>query len=192
MISVGLVGEDPHDTISIKNLLNQRYKRDIVFKPLASRIRGYQLDNPKIARSLHAEWNTGKFKFIVFIRDLDGFKSEPLKIKTKLEWFEGLNKISGGENVLLLNIWEIEALIFGDIETFNKMFNTSINFKGDPMYLKDPKEILMRETRKGKKQYREHDCPQIFSKLNIDIIEKKCVFFQNFLQIFDDVYKMKS
>lgn len=51
MIKVGLVGEDPNDTLSIKNLLEKRYKAKVQFYQLAKRIKGFQLDNPKIKKA---------------------------------------------------------------------------------------------------------------------------------------------
>ena len=52
MIKIGLVGEDPNDTDSIKNLLEKKYKKRVQFITLLKRINGYQLDNNKVKNSL--------------------------------------------------------------------------------------------------------------------------------------------
>jgi hypothetical protein len=186
MIRVGLVGEDPNDTLSIKNLLEKRYKGKVQFYQLARRVMGYQLDNPKIKRSLPIEFEEHECKFIIYIRDLDAFKSQDDKLKAKIKWFKDLDSVVNGEGILLLNIWELEALILGDIETFNKIHQTTHKFTGDPMLVKEPKEFLMRLTSKSKKQYKEAHCPEIFKQLNIDEIEKKCGCFKDFIKEFNE------
>jgi hypothetical protein len=180
MIKIGLVGEDPNDTSSIKNLLQKRYRKRITFYPLVSRIKGYHLDNPKIRRSLPIEFSDKKCKFVIYIRDLDGFKTDHSKIKSRQNWFKEIDKVVNNKGILLLNIWELEALILADIATFNKLYKTSYKYTGDPMVQKEPKEELMRATLKTKRQYKESDCPEIFEKLDFNIVEKKCAYFMQF------------
>lgn len=86
---------------------------------------------------------------------------------------------------MLLNIWELEALIFADIDTFNKRYKVSHSFKGDPMRVKEPKEVLMRITKKGAKQYKESHCPEIFSSLDIERIKANCKYFHTFITEFE-------
>ena len=62
-IKIGLIGEDPSDTVSIKNLLKQEY--DIIFEPVLKRITGSQLDSIKYERLLITELKT-KSKLPVF------------------------------------------------------------------------------------------------------------------------------
>src|SRR5688500_11698036 len=110
MMKIGLVGEDPNDTTSIANILRKKYK-GITYVPLAKRIVGSQLDNPKVKRALAQEVEAENYKFIIYVRDLDGFHSENDKVNSRLEWFEELNHLTGNTNILLLNVWELEALI---------------------------------------------------------------------------------
>ena len=186
MIRIGLVGEDPNDTLSIKNILKKRYSGKVQFYQLAQRIRGYQLDNPKIKRSLPIEFEDKKCSFIVYIRDLDAFKTNKAKLNEKLNWFKSLDATINKKGILLLNIWELEALILADIDTFNKEYNINYKFSGDPILQKDPKELLQRLTYKSKKQFSEASCPEIFKKLNIDMIEKRCSGFREFLLEFNE------
>ncbi|KIO78534.1 hypothetical protein TH53_03245 [Pedobacter lusitanus] len=120
MIKVGLVGEDPNDTSSLKILLNKKYSGHVHFQPLLKRIKGHQLDSVKTKRAVGLEMSEHKCNFILFIRDLDGLHTQKDLIKAKNDWFSSLDQVCGNQNIFLLNIWELEAMIFGDIETFNK------------------------------------------------------------------------
>lgn len=189
MITVGLVGEDPTDTSSIKNLLIQRYKGKVQFVPVIKSITGEQLNSEKFKRSLLSEFKKRKWEFAVVIRDLDAFKSQENKLQERLTWFKEISKIINDCGVFLLNIWELEALILGDIEAFNRVYHTKHKFTGDPMTVKDPKEKLKHLTYKSPKQYKESHCPDLFKELNIDQVESKCAFFKEFLTEFDGKLK---
>lgn len=186
MIRVGLVGEDPNDTLSIKNLLEKTYYQRVKFLPLARRICGFQLDNPKIKRSLPIEFADAKCKFIIYIRDLDAFTSEKGKLRAKIEWFKDLDSTINKKGILLLNVWELEALILSDIETFNSIYKINFKFAADPMLQKEPKELLRRITSKSKNKFKESSCPDIFKKLNISNIEKRCASFESFVKEFEE------
>lgn len=190
MIKVGLVGEDPNDTSSIKNILAKKYKDKVTFKPMLKRVRGHYLDNPKTIRLLESEAKIEKCKFIIYIRDLDGFPSQNDLIEKKTLWFDTLNNKTGKENIFLLNIWELEALIFADIENFNKSYKTSLKSVGNPMLVSDPKGKLKEATRKLRKTFEESHCPDVFNILDLDIVSKNCSFFKDFLVEFDK--KLKS
>src|SRR5438046_1173617 len=111
MIKIGLIGEDPNDTSSIKNLLHKKYSNRIQFYPLARRIKGYHLDSKKIKNILPIEFRDKKCKFVIYIRDLDGYKTEHSKIRRREKWFKELDATVNNKGILLLNIWELEALI---------------------------------------------------------------------------------
>ena len=181
MIRIGLVGEDPNDTYSIANLLLKKYSGKIQFFILAKGIRGFHLDNPKIKKTLPIEFKSRNCSFVIYIRDLDGFKQEQVKINSRTKWFKELDATLNNNGLLLLNIWELEGLILADIATFNKLYNVSYKYSGDPMVKKEPKEELMRITRKNRKQYRESHCPDIFKELDFAQVEKKCAYFKDFI-----------
>jgi len=181
MIKVGLVGEDPNDTLSIKNLLEKRYKGRVQFKALVKGIKGHQLDSPKIKNALKVEFKDQKCKFIVYIRDLDAFKSQIARFQAKIKWFKDLDASVNSNGILLLNIQELEALIFGDITTFNKIHGIEYKFKKNPMLVKHPKKTLKSLTPK----FHESHCPEIFKQLNVDEVEKNCSCFKEFITDFD-------
>jgi hypothetical protein len=85
---------------------------------------------------------------------------------------------------LLINIYELEALILADIATFNKFYGTSINYSKNVMHHKEPKEFLIQKTAKNKKTYSESHCPEIFRHLDISIIRQKCIYFREFYDDF--------
>ncbi|MDN3598141.1 DUF4276 family protein [Mucilaginibacter myungsuensis] len=146
-------------------------------------IRGHQLDSPKIRRALPVEFEDSGCKFVVYIRDLDGFKSQDDKLAAKQNWFKELDATVNKQGLLLLNIWELEALIFADIDTFNRLYKTNHTFKKDPMLIIDPKEALKALT--SNKKYEESHCPEIFKHLNIDEVIKNCSCFSEFITEFD-------
>lgn len=185
MIKVGLVGEDPNDTSSIKNLLTKEYANRVNFKPMLRNLKGHQLDNNKVTRSLAVEAKLEKCKFIVYIRDLDGLPSQHDLIAKMKSWFDSLNNLTGKNNMFLLNIWELETLIFADIQNFNKSYKTSLKYPGNPMHIADPKGRLKEATRKLNKKFEESHCPDIFNLLDLNTIAKNCNFFKNFLVDFD-------
>jgi hypothetical protein len=185
MIKVGLVGEDPNDTSAIKNLLEQRYKDRVQFKLLFKGIKATHLDTEKIKNALRAEFQNPDCKFVVYIRDLDALKSQEDKLKARVRWFKELDAVANNQGILLLNIWELEALIFGDINTFNKLYSTKQKANKNPTFIKEPKEELKRITFKSKKQFKESHCPEIFKHLNIDEVEKNCSCFKEFIAEFD-------
>jgi hypothetical protein len=187
MMRIGLVGENPNDTISVKNLLlkNKSYQK-IHFEPIAKKVRGSQIANTrKLGNIVESELTKKQFHIIIFINDLDGLPSHKNKIKEKQNWFNELNKTTGNKGIFLLNIFELEALILSDIECFNKIFKTKIKYAADPMYHKEPKEFLIKETKGRPKKYSENDCPAIFKQLDIKTVAKNCKYFKEFLATFD-------
>lgn len=192
MIRVGLVGEDPNDTSSLKILLNKKYSGRVHFQPLLKRIRGHQLDSVKTKRAVGAEMSLNKCSFILFIRDLDGLHTQKDLVQLKNEWFSSLNQVCGNQNIFLLNIWELEAMIFGDIETFNSKYGTAIRADKNPMMISNPKEELKRATYKGRKRFEESHCPEIFEALDFDRVVSRCDFFRDFIIQFERRLEIKS
>jgi hypothetical protein len=181
MKKIGLIGEDPNDTDAIKNLLLKKFPSKFQFVQLIKNKKGYQLDNERVSQSLKIEYIDKKPNHIIFIRDVDGLKSEKDKINKVTNWFNKLNPIVENKGILLSNIYELEALILADIQTFNKLYQTKIKAQGDVTYKKEPKEFLMNKTSKKKKKYCESHCPEIFNELVFDIVVSNCKYFKDFV-----------
>ncbi|MCX2476079.1 hypothetical protein OQZ33_17225 [Pedobacter sp. MC2016-05] len=180
MKRVGLIGEDPYDKLSIKNLIAPIYSKNIIFTPLMRSIRGGGLDNVKLQRALKVEIKNTQLDFIIFIRDLDALPSQNAEINKRVDWFKKLTSFKN--DILLLNIWELETLIYADIETFNKEYGVAVKFTGNPMMINDPKGKLRHETRNVKKKFHESDCPELFKLLNINLLIKNCIYFAAFIK----------
>jgi hypothetical protein len=190
MKKIGLIGEDPNDTSSISNLLNQEFSDKVNFVHLVRRIRGSQLDTLKFHKQVEFEFEDNKCDFVIAIRDLDGFESENEKLKKHYLWFDKINSSVNNNGIILINIWELEALIYADIEVFNKLYDTKLTLKGDPSFIKDPKDELKRKTRKGKNVFHENHCPEIFKKLRFEEVLKNSKSFKSFIEEFTTKLKV--
>ena len=82
--------------------------------------------------------------------------------------------------MFLLHIYEIEALILADIDTFNTLYKVKIDFKKDPMLISEPKEYLQSKCKK----YKPSDNSSIFEKLNFKKL-LNCRYFENFINNFE-------
>lgn len=185
MITVGLLTEYSYDTISIKALLEKKYAGRVVFKPILPHQHGHNLDAQKTRKTILGELKFAKCDFVVFVRDLDGLPSQEDLVGQKQRWFTELNKICGNSHLLLLNIWELEAMIFADIDVFNAKFKTTLKGNRNPMYISDPKGELMSATYKSKRRFEVSDCPEIFKALSFDKVKERCLFFSQFLDVFE-------
>lgn len=191
MKKIALIGEDPHDTISIKNILSKKHSDQFQYKQLLKNKKGYQLNNDRVDAALKIEYDEYKPHCVLFIRDSDSLPSEKEKIKIIKNWFHKLNKIVDNKGIFLLNIYELEALLLADINTFNKTYKTSIKFTKNVMFQKEPKEFLISKTKKLKKTYSESDCPEIFGHLDFDLLIKNCSYFSEFYQTFKKAAGLK-
>ncbi len=180
MKTIGLVGESHNDKTAIANLLGQKFSKHVSFKPLLKKFKGAGLNNEDLKRLLKSELEADPLDNVIFIKDTDCMPSETAKIKEVEKWFAKLNKLSGNIGVLLKNIYELEALIFADIETFNRLYKTTIKDDKNVHFIKEPKELLKEKTRKGKKQYKESDCPVLFTQLRYDIVKANSTLFRDF------------
>lgn len=186
---IALVGEDPNDTKAIQNLLSQKYSRDVSFYPIIRNKRGDQLNNASTINALKIELEVRKYDYVIFIRDLDGLQTDKRKLDNRIKWFDNLNKVCNKRGLLLLNIYELEALILADIEVFNKEYKVSIANIGNVMFKKEPKEFLISKTAKTRKKYAESHCPDIFRKIRFAQVTANCEYFKAFIDKWDKAIK---
>jgi hypothetical protein len=182
-MKIGIIGEDPYDTGAIRNLLAQKYEYQ--FRPILKKIRGDQLNSPKTGKLLKIELKANHYPIIIYIRDLDGLETETRKKEKVVKWFNELNALHKKNGILLLNIYELEALILADIEVFNSLFGTRINFTGNPMFKAEPKKYLKVQTRKSRRTFEVSENPAIFKKLRIETVIKNCPYFKTFIIDFE-------
>lgn len=180
-MKIGLVGEAPNDIQSIKNLLLKRYtdsKYKFVF--MLQRINGSNLDSQKTKRFLRIEFEIQKPDIVIFIRDLDSVLPNKIKLYERRNYFTNFNSVVNKKGIHLLHIYEIEALILSDIETFNKIYNTNIPKFIDVMKVNEPKEFLKKATSK----YSESQNSDIFDKLDFNKV-LDCKYFGKFIENLD-------
>ncbi|CAN5656274.1 hypothetical protein BH10BAC5_BH10BAC5_04300 [soil metagenome] len=192
MIKIGLIGESPNDTESIKNILSRCYKDQVKFKILLNNITGYYLDSAKTFKMLNFE-NYEDYCLIIVIRDLD----DDNYIKDRNDWFCKLNIIMKGKGIFLLNIYELEAIFLSDISSFNKFFKTTIKYNKNPENEYDPKEYLKLKTRQEKKDrksqckkiYSENDSPDLCKIVDVTVLKNKLNYFSKFISDFEKKFK---
>tara|TARA_B100000949_G_C14159049_1_gene398215 strand:+ start:230 stop:670 length:441 start_codon:yes stop_codon:yes gene_type:complete len=145
-MKIGLVGEAPNDVQSIKNLFERFYKveDDFEFIFLLNNINGSQLEQQKTKHFLSLEYRLKKPDIVIFIRDLDGLKNNSTQVTLRKQYFTDFNSVVNRNGILLLHIYEIEALILSDIESFKKLYKCKIekDWIDNPSEIEEPKEFL--------------------------------------------------
>jgi hypothetical protein len=181
-MKIGLVGEAPNDTQSIKNLLISKYA-DLDFFFMLQRINGASLDSQKTKRFLRIEYETQKPDIVIFIRDLDAILPNRKKLYERKDYFTSSNRVVDKKGIHLLHIYEIEALILADINTFNEIFKVDIKNVDNVMKISEPKEYL----RERASDYNESKNPEIFEELVFDEVLSNCEYFSRFINNFDKI-----
>ena len=181
MMRIGLVGEAPHDTESIKHLLLKRYP-SIEFVPLISNIRGCELENQKVKHILAKQFQSEKLDYTIFIRDLDSHENDRDKILERKIYINSFKGSVQHKCILFLNIYMIEALILADIETFNSIYKSSLTLNYPVSQYDNPKEVLKEST---KNRYKEGHNSMIIKKLDINTVIQNCSYFEKFLVRFE-------
>lgn len=201
---IALVGESPNDTEPLCKLLAKVFPSpEFEFASLLKRVhqeqlRGSLLDKdfqkkkrtkfgefdgrrqpPRLQTILRIEYKLKRPEIVVFVRDLDALASDKAALKIKKEWFSKAKRIVDGKALFLLNIYELEALIWSDLDVF-KLFErwSGIEFEAypDPMKIEKPKEELQKYF-----PYTESDCREIFPLLDARQIASRCSYFQKFV-----------
>jgi len=180
-MKIGLVGEAPNDTMSLQNLLSRKYVNEkIEFVSLLKIQNGSSLDSSRTHKLLIIENRIQKPDLIIFIRDLDAVLPNRPKKLERLLYFRKSNRQVKHIGIFLLHIYEIEALILSDVETFNEIYGAELEEFEDVMKVDQPKEVLMAASNK----YSESDNAKIFKKLNLDKL-LGCQYFKDFIDELD-------
>lgn len=179
---IGVVGEHPqNDSEAVIALLKKIFPK-ANFKILLKSLTGTQLYTPKAKRLLATEVQGNRPAFIIFVYDADAHPSEKEKIEKKESIFKDHKQFK--QDILLLNIQELEALILADLEPFNKKFGTKAIYKGNPMHQPKPKEWLRAQTGNSRNRYQESDAIALLSAANIENL-KMVPYFKEFLDKLD-------
>lgn len=176
-----MIGENPSDTTCIATLLSKKYSSHVQFFPLIKNITGSILDNPKIKRQLRREYEIEKPDYVLFIRDLDGLEHHFELLKCRKSWFSDLKSVVDKKGVLLLNIFELEALLLTDIQVVNAYYGSNIELVEDCMKIEQPKEYLSNRI----SRYLTGHNAELFSLLKYEIVLDKCRYFKKFDKEFE-------
>ncbi len=182
MIKIGLVGESPYDTKAIKHLLQQKYNEGFSYTILLKNVSGDHLNTSKAKRAIAIEVKEQKPDLVIVIRDADVVESNEHIIGEKKEWYLHFVKQIDRKSVFLLNVYELEALILADIESFKKYYQVAFNFTGSVSHQEKPKEYLQQKTAK---KYKVSDCPDLFHCLHFETIKRNCAYFKDFISSFE-------
>jgi len=168
---VGIVSENfKNDSKSLKFLFEKKFSSEtVVFIPILKQVEGDSLLRPRVAKLIEQQINRKNLNLIILAKDLDGLPSEKEKIIQLKKKSKDIQSSLSANYLLFLVIFELEALILADVDTFKKIYNIpSYQFKKNPIFLPNPKEELKRATTKAKKQYEPSDVAEIFQQLNFD------------------------
>lgn len=183
---IGVIAENPNDFVAVAKLLKTKYS-DYEFFQLIKGFTGNQLDDKNNNIVLHTLINEVQFEqpdFLLYIRDLDGVITDDVseKIKNLNTRFKKFAKQKPKKSIFMLNIYELEAFILADFDTFKKYHqNTDWYFEVTTAAdVSKPKEILRTFTK-----YNEGNVRDIFPLLHIPEIAKNHRFFNNFIRNFD-------
>ncbi|RZK13569.1 MAG: DUF4276 family protein [Hymenobacter sp.] len=181
VVRVGLLGESPNDTEAIKVLLQRQHTSRITCFPLLERLTGGTLDSAKVLRALPVACARQRPDVVIVIRDLDALASNQVQLRLRQTYFDRVNREVGGRALYLLHIYEFEALLAADIQSFNALYKSACKIPGDPTQLVDPKKVLQHATRKSPRgAYHENHSAAVCAYLNYEQVVKNCRYFREF------------
>ncbi len=168
MKRIGIISENyNNDSKAVAYLLKKRFGKQATFIPLLKSISGKGLEEiRKVAAILKTEISKNSIDLLILVRDLDALISDKKEIKRVENWAQTIKKKLTTDQKLFIVIFELEALILADINTFNGVYKTKYQLKTSPKFQSEPKELLKQITRKTKRKYKESDTPEIFQQLN--------------------------
>jgi len=186
MKRIGIISENyNNDTKAFAYLLKKKFGKQVTFIPLLKSISGKGLDEiRKVTAILKTELTKNKIDFLILVRDLDSLLSDKKQIKKIESWAKTIERKLTGNQKLFIVIFELEALILADIQTFNHLYKTNHKLKISPKFQSEPKELLKQITRKTRRKYKESDTPEIFQQLNFQKVyqnHKGEYSFQSFI-----------
>lgn len=187
-MKIALLGEYPTDSESVKNLFSRHYA-EAEFKTLLFGIHGSNLDdlNNQLRRLIRIEYEDYQPDLLIFIRDLDGLNNTTgRKKKRKLQSvFSKIKSIVEDRAIFMLNIYELEALILADVQTFNQTYLVDLQLSENAMDIPEPKEILKKATAGKSRKHDPSHNPEIFEKIDFKIIQANHAGFRLFVKRFE-------
>ncbi len=176
-MKIGIISENfDNDSAALRALLGQHIFKEkqkiikVTFKPIGRKIEGDHLLTPKSARIINAECKRYNIDLVILAKDLDGLPSNQKKIKEIEDKIQKIAKQATTKLLPFIVIFEQEALILADIQTFNRIYKTTYTSTKNPLFQSEPKELLKQLTGNSNKKYRESDTPKIFQQLDFQTV----------------------
>jgi hypothetical protein len=191
---MGILGENyENDAKAFAAFLTPQYVGQIEFVPIGNTLNGGTPPIRKVLQLLPATKDKYKLDALLCMLDLD--TDLATKWAERRKWFTEISKGTNLKSVFFLAVMELEALILADIDTFNKIFTTSVKYTNNPKAEPNPKAKLRTwtERSKAKRQYAEKDALEIFKKLDFETVYKKNKgedSFQAFIDNLDKQFKV--
>ena len=124
---VGIISENyENDSIALKVLLEKHFlKKKVTFLPICRTVEGDNLLNTKSARKINIESKKNQIDLVILAKDLDSLLSDKKRINEINNKIKSIAKQTKPSIVPFIVIYEQEALILADIQTFNKEYKIS-------------------------------------------------------------------
>ncbi|MBN8571205.1 MAG: hypothetical protein J0M18_16395 [Ignavibacteria bacterium] len=197
MVKIGLIGENPNDTESVKNLLSRYYNGTVTYNSILKNLPGSLLDNKKFLLDRIYEEGYKDYCIIIAIRDLidETESNTPIRElrRRRLRWFNELNRNIENKAIFLLNINELEVLFIADIRNSNHFYKTNIVVEENPTEILDPKGYLIQKTYLEKEDnnsectsiYSVSDAKKLCEGVDINVLKQNLDYFNEFIEIFE-------
>ena len=189
-MKIGIISENKNDSIAIGGLLKKKY-HDVVFFPILPDFTGDSLDDKnsnKVIITLRRNFEIYQPDFILYIRDLDASIEDKIKITFRKKRFQKFKKVVDGKAIFMLNIYELEALILADFDTF-KILNNNENWffeAKNASITPEPDKILSTFT-----AYDKGEARIIIPQLSFEKILENHIHFRNFILEFEKMLANK-
>ena len=170
-MKIGIVSENfQHDSQALKALLRKKYQdKNVEFLPILKKVSGDKIFGKRVAALIEQQAKEKKLDLVLLAKDLDALPSDESKIIILKEKANNIRNQITLDLSFFLIIFELEALILADIDTFKKIYKIpTYQYKKNPKFQSNPKEELKKATRKSNRKYKESDTPEIFQQLNFN------------------------
>jgi hypothetical protein len=181
MVKIGIIAENKNDAKAISSLFKNNFPQQFDFHHVLPLVTGSQLDDENsnhLVLKLRREFEFEELNYILYIRDLDALITDLEKVRFRKKRFQRFARTVNNKAIFMLNIYEIEALILADIETYKE-------YKNNPDLSFDvSKAILTVEPDKMLPTYNKGELVKIIPLLNIENLKANHKYFEVFLSQF--------
>ena len=192
MIRIGVIGENENDVKAIVGLLDKRFPEKFYFHSLLGKFNGSMLDKEEdgeLVRLLRKNFELEELDYLLYIRDLDAPIEDREKVKFRKKRFNRFAKVVDKKAIFMLNIYELEALILADFETYKSHIgNTELVFVSKTAHtIPEPDKKLNEFS-----DYSKSDVKDIFPKLNFNVLLENHLYFKRFVVEFCKMIENKK